>query len=100
MTNFFEKVYKIVSNVPQGKVTTYGEIAKVLGTRDARSVGWALHANSDPTIPCHRVVNKEGRVASGYAFGGAGVQRKKLLKEGVIFKNQMQVDLKKCMINL
>ncbi len=98
--NFFDKVHKLASKIPLGKVTTYGEIAKALETRDARSVGWALHANKDLSVPCHRVVNKDGRLAPGYAFGGPNVQRKKLIKEGVSFKDQMHVDLKNCMINL
>lgn len=100
MNNFFDKVYKLVTKIPKGKVTTYGEIAKALGTRDVRLVGFALHANKDLSVPCHRVVNKDGRLAPGYAFGGQDVQREKLTKEGVIFKDQMHVDLKKCMINL
>ncbi len=100
MDNFFDKVHKLTSKIPPGKVTTYGEIAKALGTRNARSVGWALHANKDLSVPCHRVVTKDGRLAPGYAFGGQDVQREKLIKEGVVFKNQMHVDLKKCMIKL
>ncbi len=100
MDNLFEKVHKLTTKIPKGKVTTYGEIAKALGTKDVRKIGWALHANKDLSVPCHRVVNKDGRLAPGYAFGGPNVQREKLIKEGVIFKDQMHVDLKKCMINL
>lgn len=100
MYNFFDKVHKLASKIPAGKVTTYGEIAKTLETKDARKVGWALHANKDLSVPCHRVVAKDGRLAPGYAFGGPDKQREKLVKEGVIFKDQMHVDLKKCMIKL
>ncbi|HEX6977209.1 MAG TPA: MGMT family protein [Patescibacteria group bacterium] len=100
MDNLFQKVHEIVTKVPKGKVTTYGEIAKSLGTKDVRKIGWALHANKDLSVPCHRVVNKDGRLAPGYAFGGPDMQKEKLLKEGVLFKDQMHVDLKKCMINL
>lgn len=100
MDNFYGKVYKLTSKIPPGKVTTYGEIAKTLGTKDARRVGWALHANKDLSVPCHRVVAKDGKLAPNYAFGGADVQKRKLLKEGVILKDQMHVDLKKCMIKL
>lgn len=100
-TNFFEKVYALVKKVPRGKVTTYGEIARALGTADARRVGHALHANPDGSIvPCHRVVNKDGRVAPGYAFGGPGEQKNILLSEGVSFIDDVHVDLKKCMIML
>ena len=63
----FEQVYKIVRQIPKGKVTTYGVIARKLGTRDSRKVGYALHANPDPETPCHRVVNKDGKLADSYA---------------------------------
>lgn len=93
-SKFFEQVYKVVSRIPEGKVMTYGQIAKILGTRDARKVGWALHGNSDPKIPCHRVLNKEGAVASNYAFGGGWKEQKmRLIAEGVRFKDEMHVDL-------
>ncbi len=72
---------------------TYGQIAEVLGTRDARKVGWALHANPDGSkVPCHRVVNKDGRLAPGYAFGGPNEQRNRLLAEGVRFSDDQHVD--------
>jgi len=55
----FEKVYEVVRKIPEGSVVTYGQIAKTLGIRDVRKIGWALHANPDgSTTPCHRVVNK------------------------------------------
>lgn len=92
----FPRVKKIVKQIPKGKVTTYGEVAKILGIKDARVVGWALHQNKDKSIPCHRVVNRFGMIAKGYAFGGAKVQKEKLKKEGVKFINKNQVDLEKC----
>lgn len=86
--NTFEKVYKAVSKIPKGKVTTYGQIAKYVGIGNPRVVGYALHVNKDPdNIPCHRVVNKEGKLAPGYAFGGLDVQRQILEQEGVKFEN-------------
>ena len=94
-TNFFDKVYEIVKKIPKGKVMTYGQIAEILGTQDARRVGWALHGNTDPKIPCHRVVNKEGGVAINYAFDGWAEQKKKLVAEGVSFKSEKCVDLKR-----
>ena len=90
-SGFFEQVYRVVRKIPKGKVMSYGQIAKVLGTRDSRRVGWALHANSDLKTPCHRVINKDGRLAPGYAFGGTDIQRKKLLQEGVEFKGRTRV---------
>lgn len=96
-TNFFERVYDVVRGIPAGKVMTYGQVASKLGTRDARRVGHALHANRDSSgCPCHRVVNKEGRLAPGYAFGGPNEQKNRLLAEGVKLIDEMHVDLAKC----
>ena len=93
-SNFFEKVYKVVRKIPEGRVMTYGQIAEVLGTPDARRVGWALHGNKDPKTPCYRVVNKQGSVAVNYAFGGGWKEQKmRLMSEGVKFKDRMHVDL-------
>lgn len=83
--NFFEQVYTLVRQIPAGYVTTYGDIAKALGTRDARRVGHALHANSDPHTPCHRVVTKDGKLSESYAFGGRLEQYAKLISESVTF---------------
>lgn len=92
----FRRIYSLVSRIPQGKVTTYGEIARCLCLTDARVVGWALHANKNSKIPCHRVVDRRGKLAKNYAFGGWQEQKRKLLQEGVIFKNPDTVDLKEC----
>lgn len=91
--NFFQRVYQVVKRIPAGRVMTYGQIAKILGTRDARRVGHALHANRDPKVPCHRVVAKDGRLAPSYAFGGAGEQKAKLLTEGVKFRDEIHVKI-------
>jgi len=94
----FEKVYEIVRTIPEGKVATYGQIAKMLGTSDPRKVGWALAANSDSETPCHRVVNKEGGVAKNFGKSLGGdigweVQRSKLEDEGIFFVDEQHVDL-------
>lgn len=91
---FFEKVYELVRKIPPGKVVTYGQIAFKLGTKDARKVGWALHANPDPKIPCHRVVNKDGKLAANFAFDGEREQKRRLLVEGITFRGN-KVDLEK-----
>ena len=97
--NFFNRVYDIVRQIPEGKVMTYGQVADEIGTKDARRVGQALHANKDSSnIPCHRVVNKDGRLAPGYAFGGPNEQRNRLLSEGVKFVDDNHVDLKSSML--
>jgi methylated-DNA-protein-cysteine methyltransferase-like protein len=91
----FEDVYKLVRKIPKGKVTTYGEIAREIGTGDARKVGWAMHGNKDPEVPCHRVVNKAGRLAPNFAFDGWEEQKKRLEDEGLEFVDEKHVDLDK-----
>lgn len=93
--NTFDKVYQAVKQIPRGKVTTYGEIARHIGISNPRVVGFALHVNKDPdNIPCHRVVNKHGELAPGYAFGGLDVQRQLLEQEGVSFeKSRVKLNL-------
>ncbi len=94
--NFFSQVYSLVRQIPAGSVTTYGEIARALGTCDARRVGHALHANpSGDTTPCHRVVTKDGQLSESYAFGGSIEQYAKLHEEGVTFLDKTHVDLSK-----
>lgn len=99
--SFFQQVYKIVRQIPIGRVMTYGDVAKILRTEANRAVsgsvvGWALHANRDAETPCHRVVFADGHLAAGYAFGGEGKQREKLESEGVKFTSEGKVDLKVC----
>lgn len=97
-TSFFQQVYALVQSVPAGKVTTYGALAVALGTKDARRIGHALHANPDSSkTPCHRVVNKDGRLAPSYAFGGPNEQLHKLQMEGVPFTIEGNVDLTKAL---
>jgi methylated-DNA-protein-cysteine methyltransferase-like protein len=92
---FENAVYAIVTRIPRGKVATYGQIAAILGNpRAARRVGLAMrYAPDDQTLACHRVVNSSGRMAPGDIFGGAAVQRQRLLDEGVIFKENGCIDL-------
>jgi methylated-DNA-protein-cysteine methyltransferase related protein len=101
MANFFQQVYTLVKQVPAGFVTTYGDIANALGTRDARRIGHALHANpSGAETPCHRVVTKNGQLSESYAFGGSIEQYAKLQAEGVTFTDRTHVDLDKHRFNL
>ena len=95
--NTFEKIYEVVKSIPEGRVATYGQVALLAGNpRWARVVGYALHVNPEPgVIPCHRVVNREGRVAPGFAFGGEGVQRQLLESEGIVFETDGRIDLEK-----
>lgn len=92
---YYEKVYNLVNLIPKGKVTTYGAIGKKL-YMSPRTVGTALHLNPyEGEVPCHRVVNRDGRIAPGFAFGGLGAQRKLLEAEGVEFEDDTHVDLAK-----
>ena len=95
--NTFEKIYTVVKNIPKGKVATNGQVAFLAGNPHwARVVGYALHNNPDPSsIPCHRVVNREGKVAAAFVFGGGEVQRQLLESEGIVFNQNGIIDLKK-----
>ncbi len=95
--NFNQKVYEIVCQIPKGKVASYGQIACLAGfPRAARAVGYALHVNPKPgIIPCHRVVNKDGRVAPAFAFGGPDEQARLLKAEGVLVSKKGYVDMRR-----
>ena len=97
-TGFFEQVYEVVQQIPAGMVATYGQVARLAGNpRNARFVGFALHANPKPgIIPCHRVVFADGRICEGFAFGGPEAQRQLLEAEGVPFLDATHVDLAAC----
>ncbi len=80
--NFNERVWALTSRIPEGEVTTYGEIARKMGTKAARAVGNALNRNPyAPEVPCHRVVASNGAL-TGFATGLAKKERI-LAKEGV-----------------
>lgn len=82
-----DRVYRAVAQIPAGKVATYGQIAKIAQV-GPRAVGYYLHRNPDPqAIPCHRVVNGQGKVADHFAFGGAAGQMTRLQAEGVVVEN-------------
>ena len=92
-TGAFARVYEIVRQIPRGRVTTYGTIARLLGNPHwSRVVGYALHVNPEPgVIPCHRVVNRFGEMSPAFAFGGEGRQRALLEAEGVAFDTDGRV---------
>ena len=84
--SFDEKVWALCARVPAGRVTTYGAIARALGTRAYRAVGQALNRNPHaPRVPCHRVVARDGRLG-GFARG-AEAKRARLEAEGVPVTN-------------
>lgn len=87
--SFYDVVYQQVKKIPKGKVATYGQIAVLCGSpRASRAVGYALHFNPDPdNIPCYRVVNRFGRCAPAFAFGGIDVQANMLRADGIKVDN-------------
>lgn len=93
----FNQIYNVVQKIPKGKVATYGTVARMAGNpRWSRVVGYALHVNPAPgIIPCHRVVNREGKTAATFAFGGGDIQRQMLEQEGVVFESDGHIDLSK-----
>lgn len=96
---FPQRVYAVVGRIPYGRVTTYGLIARALGApRGARMVGWALrHVDPADDLPCHRVVNRIGVLSGGWHFGHPDVMRDRLLAESIPFRDELQVDIAKCL---
>lgn len=94
-SSFFEEVYRVTRCIPPGKVTTYGQIARLLGQpRAARTVGWALHSLPEgQDVPWQRVINAKGMVSLGAGRDGAAIQRALLEDEGVVFDERGRVDL-------
>ncbi len=83
--NFFDRVYEVVVLIPEGRVTSYGAIAKSLGaSRSSRMVGWAMNAaHSRPGVPAHRVVNRIGMLTGKHHFPGTNMMERLLNEEGV-----------------
>ncbi len=96
---FTKRVYEVVARIPFGRVTTYGDVARAIGSvRGARMVGWALHAVPEELeLPCHRVVNRYGELSGGWHFGHPDVMKGLLVAEGVPFTAEYQVDLGRCL---
>ena len=95
--NFFEKVYEVVRQVPYGRVTSYGAVAKYLGAaRSARMVGWAMNAaHGHEDVPAHRVVNRVGLLSGKHHFGGANIMQQLLESEGIKVKDSKIVNFNK-----
>ncbi|HEX3724096.1 MAG TPA: MGMT family protein [Nitrolancea sp.] len=94
-SEFVQNVFAIVLQIPYGKVTTYGRIARAVGApRSARMVGWALHnCPEDVGEIAHRVINRNGELTGGWSFGHPSIMRGLLEDEGVTFIDEYQVDL-------
>lgn len=90
--NFFERVYAIARQIPYGKVTSYGSIAKALGAaRSARMVGWAMNnCHNMEDVPAHRVVNRKGLLTGKHHFDGTNLMQQLLENEGIkVVENQI-----------
>lgn len=95
--SFFELVYEVARQIPKGRVTSYGAIANMLGTKlSARMVGWAMNGAGKvkPKVPAHRVVNRNGMLSGKHHFGGNTMEQL-LKKEGIKVKKDTIVDFEK-----
>jgi methylated-DNA-protein-cysteine methyltransferase related protein len=96
--NFFELVYDVARQIPRGRVTSYGAIAAVLGTKlSARLVGWAMNGagSAKPKVPAHRVVNRVGLLSGKHHFKPPGRMAALLKKEGIKVKEDKIVNFEK-----
>ncbi|AXE20257.1 cysteine methyltransferase [Runella rosea] len=87
--NFFDDVYDVVRQIPVGRATSYGSIAKFLGSKlSARMVGWAMNAcHGMPDVPAHRVVNRNGVLSGKHFFGSPTAMQELLEQEGIGVEN-------------
>jgi methylated-DNA-protein-cysteine methyltransferase-like protein len=95
--DFFTDVYEVVELIPKGRVTSYGAIARYLGTgRSSRMVGWAMNAaHGKPKVPAHRVVNRLGILTGKNHFATPYLMQELLEKEGVVVEKDKVVEFKK-----
>jgi len=96
--NFFALVYEVARQIPKGRVTSYGAIARCLGTKmSARMVGWAMNGagNVRPKVPAHRVVNRNGMLSGKHHFDTPDQMETLLRKEGIKVKNGIIIDFEK-----
>lgn len=94
---FFHLVYEVVRQIPKGRVSTYGAIAAVLGTRlSARMVGWAMNGAHQvkPKVPAHRVVNRNGMLTGKHHFSTPEKMQELLEKEGIMVKEDQVIHFK------
>ncbi len=96
--SFFERVYQVVRLIPQGRVTTYGAVARYLGSAmSSRMVGWAMNASHsyDPYLPAHRVVNRKGMLTGKAHFRNPDMMQELLESEGIIIEDDAIVGFEK-----
>lgn len=94
----FSAFYAVVRRIPAGAVATYGQVARLAGMpRSARLVGYAMASCRDPSVPCHRVVDRFGGTKAAFDTFAPGTQRALLEAEGVPFRPDGTVDLDLCL---
>lgn len=96
--DFFQKVYQVVKLIPQGKICTYGAIARYIGSpQSARMVGYALNGSAtlEDYIPAHRVVNRKGLLTGKRYFGG-NTMEELLLSEGILIEENQITNFEQC----
>jgi methylated-DNA-protein-cysteine methyltransferase-like protein len=95
--NFFDRVYAVARQIPYGKVTSYGAIAKAIGSgRSARMVGYAMNASGAmEDVPAHRVVNRKGLLTGKHHFDGTNLMQQLLESEGIQVVDNQIVDFEK-----
>ena len=94
----FAAFYGVVRRIPAGKVATYGQVARLAGMpRCARTVGYAMAACRDPSVPCHRVVDRFGGTKACFDRLAPGTQRALLEVEGVLFRPDGTVNIAQCL---
>ena len=91
----YEQIYAVVRQVPRGRVTTYGAVARILGSCTARMVGYAMAAVKAEDIPWHRVINAKGKISPHGLGYGSAMQRNLLEEEGVEFDALDRIDFNK-----
>lgn len=96
-SGFFERVYEVCKQIPEGRVTSYGAIAKYLGAaKSARMVGWAMNSSKNmDNVPAHRVVNRNGLLTGKSHFGGSNAMQQLLEEEGVEVQELQIINLEK-----
>lgn len=96
-SGFFQKVYEVCKQIPEGRVTSYGAIAKYLGAaKSARMVGWAMNSSKNmEDVPAHRVVNRNGMLTGKSHFGGSDAMQQLLQNEGIEVKELQIIDFER-----
>lgn len=96
MDGIFDRIYQIVKTIPAGRVASYGSVALKAGNpRWSRVAGYAMRACNDPSVPCHRVVYKDGSLTETFGTEGSALQRALLEAEGVEFLADGRVDMQR-----